>query len=258
MSDNNGKFVWYELATPDRKGAETFYRAVVGWGANHMGEGDMAYTILKAGDVGVGGIAGYSPDAPGGAKPAWRGYIAVADVDGEAKRVGAAGGKVTYGPDDIPAIGRFAMATDPQGTPFVLFKPLPPAGPIPPEPPLNTPGHFGWRELISTDGAAGFDFYSGMFGWAKSEAIDMGPMGTYQLYAREGEDLGGMMTGPPGSPAPYWLYYINVDAIGAAVDRLTKAGGSVIMGPHQVPGGNWIVQGVDPQGVMFALSSVKA
>jgi uncharacterized protein len=25
------------------------------------------------------------------------------------------------------------------------------------------------------------------------------------------------------------------------------------MGPHEVPGGSWIMQGVDPQGAMFAL-----
>jgi predicted enzyme related to lactoylglutathione lyase len=30
---------------------------------------------------------------------------------------------------------------------------------------------------------AAFGFYEKMFGWTKAEAINMGPMGTYQLFA---------------------------------------------------------------------------
>ena len=28
-----------------------------------------------------------------------------------------------------------------------------------------------------------------------------------------------------------------------------------MMGPHEVPGGAWIVQGLDPQGAIFAVTS---
>jgi predicted enzyme related to lactoylglutathione lyase len=34
-------------------------------------------------------------------------------------------------------------------------------------------------------------------------------------------------------------------------------GAKVINGPMEVPGGDWIVQGLDPQGAMFALHSKK-
>jgi len=62
-----------------------------------------------------------------------------------------------------------------------------------------------------------------------------------------------MMTKPEAMPVPFWNYYFNVEAINAAAERVTGAGGQIINGPHQVPGGGWIVQGLDPQGAMFSL-----
>jgi predicted enzyme related to lactoylglutathione lyase len=56
-------------------------------------------------------------------------------------------------------------------------------------------------------------------------------------------------------PMPVWLYYFNVDGIDAAVTRITEAGGKIAMGPHQVPGGQWIVSAFDPQGGSFQLLS---
>jgi hypothetical protein len=48
-----------------------------------------------------------------------------------------------------------------------------------------------------------------------------------------------------------------VDGIDAAVERINANGGKVLMGPHQVPGGSWIVQALDPQGAHFALVSPR-
>ena len=66
-----------------------------------------------------------------------------------------------------------------------------------------------------------------------------------------------MMTKMPQSPGPCWLYYFNVDAIDAAAERVKAKGGSVVMGPQQVPTGQWILQCVDPQGALFALVSAN-
>src|SRR5205085_9119861 len=102
-----------------------------------------------------------------------------------------------------------------------------------------------------------FAFYSKLFGWTKADAIDMGPMGTYQLFSTGNGPVGGMMTKTPQTPAPFWLYYFNVSGIDAARERVKTAGGKVINGPMEVPGGSWILQGLDPQGAMFALVGPK-
>ena len=85
----------------------------------------------------------------------------------------------------------------------------------------------------------------------------MGDHGVYQLFAAGGSDIGGIMTKMAQSPAPFWLYYFNVDAIDAASARATKAGGQIINGPMEVPGGMWVVQCLDPQGAMFAMVASK-
>jgi predicted enzyme related to lactoylglutathione lyase len=125
----------------------------------------------------------------------------------------------------------------------------PPAAP-------TTPGLVSWHELYSSLGdKAAFDFYAARFGWETFEEMDMGPMGIYRIFGADGVQLGGMMNKPENIPVSTWGFYVNVDGIDAAAERVTKHGGQVLMGPHAVPGGSWIVQCVDPQGAHFALVS---
>jgi predicted enzyme related to lactoylglutathione lyase len=188
-----------------------------------------------------------------GARPAWIGYVGVDDVDGFAERVKAAGGTIHKPAEDIPGVGRFAVVADPQGASFVLFKGS--GGQPPQRPASDVPGMPSWNELHAGEWQSAFAFYADLFGWTKAEAVDMGPMGTYQLFAAGSAPIGGMMTKSESIPAPFWLHYFSVDAIDAATARLTGKGGRVLHGPHQVPGGSWIVQCQDPQGAMFALVS---
>jgi predicted enzyme related to lactoylglutathione lyase len=246
---HQGKFIWYELQAGDPAAARTFYQQVVGWRASEAGGENAGYTILSAGERGVGGIAAGAP----GSKAGWTGYVAVADADSAAAGIAAAGGKLLYGPADIPNVGRFATVADPQGAEFKLLAPG--GGEMAPLDRMG-PGNVGWHELYATDWEAAFDFYSGQFGWTRDQAVDMGPMGTYQLFAAEagGEAIGGMMN-MPDLPRPAWGFYFVVEGVEAAAERVKAAGGTVVMGPMQVPDGSFVIQGRDPEGAMFALVS---
>ncbi|MBV9395778.1 MAG: VOC family protein [Methylobacteriaceae bacterium] len=252
----SGKFVWYELMTSDTKSAESFYRNVVGWNGKDAGVPGQSYTLLGRGETHVAGLMPIPQDAvAAGARPGWVGYIGVDDVDAYAKRVKDKGGTIHREPADIPGVGRFAIVSDPQGVMFALFKG---AGTPPPAVAPGTPGHAGWHELHARDGEKAFEFYSGMFGWSKAEAMPMGDAGVYQLFAIDGVPVGGMMTKMQQSPQPFWVYYFNVPDIQAAEARVKSGGGHIINGPMQVPGGSWIVQCLDPQGAMFALVAPPA
>jgi uncharacterized protein len=252
MSSSHGKFVWYELMTTDTAAAAAFYRGVVGWGTRDAGMPNMSYTILTVGEISVGGLMALPESAcSAGARPSWTGYVAVDDVDASATKVTQAGGAIHRAPADIPGVGRFAIVSDPQGAVLALFKGSTEQQEQPPTP--GTPGHAGWHELLAADREAAFGFYSKLFGWTKGEPLDMGPMGIYQLFARGSETIGGMMTKPKAVPAPFWLYYLNVEGINAARARVQAGGGQILNGPHEVPGGSWIIQCLDPQGAMFAL-----
>lgn len=253
MSTSHGRFVWYELMTTDAAAATEFYSSVIGWTARDAGMSDKPYTILSAGETMVGGLLDLPQSArDAGGRPGWIGYVAVGNVDDYATRVRDAGGTIHHAPEDIPGVGRFAVAGDPQKAAFVLFSPAD-TGQAPPPAARDAPGHVGWRELQAADWQAAFAFYSDLFGWTKGDAIDMGPMGTYQIFASGDAQSGGMMTKVEADSRPFWLYYFNVAEIDAAVARVKDAGGQVVHGPQQVPGGSWIAQGIDPQGVLFAM-----
>ena len=252
MPSTQGKFVWYELITKDTEAAGAFYQKVMGWTARDAGMAGTAYTIFSMGDAGVGGMLTLPPEAGGAdTPPFWMGYVLVDDVDRSVKQAVELGGSIHRPAADIPGVGRFAIIADPQGGVVTLFKESAGGGAAPTPP--GAPGHGGWHELYALDREAAFAFYSKLYGWTTGEAMDMGPMGVYQIFNHNGEMLGGMMDKPPTVPMPGWLYYFNVAAIRAAEAKVKASGGQIINGPHEVPGGHWIVQCRDPQGAVFAL-----
>ena len=251
----HGDFLWFDLMTTDTKAAAAFYGAVVGWQVQDSGQPGMDYALLMVEGQGAGGIMPIPAEAAGH-PPAWSAYVAVDDVDAAARKVESLGGTVLREPWDVPGVIRLALVADPQGAGFLLGKGLA-EGAMPGFAP-RTKGAAGWYELMAGDGAAVFAFYEALFGWTKAEGFDMGEMGVYQLFAHGGPPIGGMMTKPPQVPAPHWNIYFNVDSAAAAVERVKAGAGQVLMGPHQTPTGEWIVQGQDPQGAYFSLLSDKA
>ena len=250
-----GKFVWYDVMTTDTKAAEKFYKKVIGWSAKDSGMPDRSYTLLSAGSTMIGGLMPIPEDArKAGVPPAWMGYIYVDGVDTYAKKAKAAGGAIHRGPEDIPGVGRFAVAGDPHGAGFILFKPNSTEQPAAVAP--GTPGHVGWHELHAGGLDTAFAFYSKLFGWKKDQVVES-PAGPYQIFAIDGVPAGGMMTKMQQTPHPHWIYYFNVASIDAAITRVKKAGGQIIHGPMQVPGGSWIANAIDPQGALFALVGPK-
>ena len=249
-----GNFAWYDLMTSDTNAAAIFYKDVIGWDAKEAGVGDRPYTIFSMGPANIGGLMPIPEEASaGGAKPCWTGYILVDDVDVYTERVKAAGGTVYRAAEDVPGVLRFSVVGDPHGAAFVLFKGMSEMPPVELAPEAS--GNIGWHELHAGDRASAFAFYSGLFGWTETQAMDMGPLGIYQIFATGDAAVGGMMTKMPDSPTPFWLFYFNVDAINDAIARTVKGGGKVCMGPHEVPTGQWIVQCTDPQGAWFAMVS---
>jgi predicted enzyme related to lactoylglutathione lyase len=251
---STGDFVWHELRTRDAKGALDFYMHVIGWQARSSGDpGGVPYTLFSADDLSTAGLMQLTPQMlEGGMQPAWVGFIGVDDVDAYAKRVEQAGGKVHCPPQDIPTVGRFASVEDPQGAAFLLFQGS--SESAPPRPLAGTPGTVGWNELSANEEQSAWSFYSDLFGWKVDNLMDMGTHGMYRIFNNGGAPVGAMMTrDPKSSPVPFWLFYFNVDDIDAAQARIQDKNGKVFLGPHPVPGGQWILIGQDPQEAMFAL-----
>jgi hypothetical protein len=87
----------------------------------------------------------------------------------------------------------------------------------------------------------------------------MGPIGIYYLVSVDGRDFAGAFNKPSDMPGPpAWLGYVRVKNVESTVKAAKKAGGTLINGPMEVPGGDWVAQLLDPQGGMFAVHMLAA
>ena len=243
-----GRFVWHELMTTDTDAASDFYSHVVPWKTEDSGM--PSYSLWMSGKYRAGGLMALPEDASA-TPPHWIIYIGTPDVDGTVEAAEKLGGKVLKPASDIPDVGRFAVLADPQGAAFAVFTPAPVSGDG--MPPGGSVGDFTWHELATTDPGSAFDFYAELFGWTKGAAHDMGEMGVYQLVSHDGKDVGGIYKARDNSTPPSWLSYVRVDDAAKAASAAKSAGGRIINGPMEVPGGSWIVMMLDPQGGAFAV-----
>jgi predicted enzyme related to lactoylglutathione lyase len=237
-----GTFIWHENNSTDVEKAKSFYTELLGW-QTEAWPGEMEYTIIKVGDKGHGGIAA----AQGGAPSHWMGNVFVEDVDEVARRTEAAGGRVLFGPEDIPQVGRFALISDLQGGVVSAFAPSPQG-----DGELGE-GVFVWDELHTSDPAAAKSFYGEVLGWTARDE-DMGGM-TYTIFQnRGGTDVGGCIQLMEGEPGTNWLVYIGTDDVDATTARAKELGGTVIVEPMDIPnniGRFSVLQ--DPAGAVFGL-----
>jgi uncharacterized protein len=251
-----GRPVWYELMTTDTSAAETFYKKVTGWTSAPFDASPTPYTTFKrSGDVQVAGLM----ERPEGMNmpPFWAMYVAVPKLEEAVAHIKRLKGSELSPVIEVPTVGRLQMMKDPQGAAFYIIEPSSNE-----ERPEKAPevGEASWHELLTTDATAAMKFYNDVFGWQPSEALDMGAMGKYQMFNRPHGMIGGMMNKPPemAQVPPHWLIYFRVPDINVAAERVKANGGKIVNGPMEVPGGDWVLTAMDPQGAAFGLHARKA
>jgi predicted enzyme related to lactoylglutathione lyase len=254
-ADLNGRPIWYELLTTDMAAAKKFYTKVVGWSTQPFDGSPTPYEMwVSPGGNPVGGVM----TIPAGMNwpPHWVMYIGVPKLEEAIEKVKQRGGSTLSELIEVPNVGRMRTMRDAQGAMFSLHEPAPQSPGMPENPPEV--GAVSWHELYTTDAAAAMKFYSDLFGWRESQVMDMGPMGKYRIFGRK-FDLGGMMNKPPemAQAPPFWGFYFRVTDLPQATERVKDAGGQILNGPMDVPGGDTIVNAMDPQGAAFSLHQKK-
>ena len=109
-----------------------------------------------------------------------------------------------------------------------------------------------WYELITTDADAAQQFYAEVVGWSIAPS-GMAATGDYRiLTAPDGEGVAGLMPLPDGTPIkPGWFCYIGVQDVDGMAEKIKQIGGSVHMGPKDIPGVGRFALVADPQGMLF-------
>lgn len=246
--------VWYELLADDPDMAGAFYGAVLGWRTADSGMLGMDYRILTAADG--DGVAGLMKRPDGMGAPTWLIYFGVEDVDAATATATQRGGAVHMPPTTMPGVGRMAMLTDPQGHAFYLMcgEPDERSTAFEDYGEGRTPrdGHGVWNELTAEDQDAAIGFYGAVLGLRHEGGMPMGEWGDYKFVHAGGTCIGATMNAQPGWPRG-WQPYFLVENIDAAAARLRDAGGAVLQGPDQIPGGDYSIVAGDPGGVRFGM-----
>lgn len=116
-----GALCWNDLGTTDVDAAMAFYGELLGWSYEpRMDDDPLRYMRIHNGDSENGSIH-LQGDDEHGQPPSWVVYFGTADVDATDAKVIELGGEVIVEPLEVPAGGRVAVATDPQGAAFGLF-----------------------------------------------------------------------------------------------------------------------------------------
>jgi len=116
-------------------------------------------------------------------------------------------------------------------------------------------------EIMTKDPDSLTSFYRDAFDWTIAGAhpgTGAGDVQKYIIVRPTGEEfparnINGGIGGVPQGYDGHVTFYIAVDDVGAALDKVEKLGAKRMMGPDQVPGGPVIGLFVDPQGHTIGL-----
>jgi predicted enzyme related to lactoylglutathione lyase len=237
---------WLDYSAADVEAAKALYAEVLGW--EYTG-GEPEYGGYLTCEVRGLPAAGMAPRMDPSAPPSWTTYFATDDADATASRITDAGGTVVMAPMDVGPMGRMVIALDPQGNAFGLWQ----AGQHTGARIYNEPGALVWNEAAVDDPDAARAFYGTVFGFRFDEVEGAGG---YTTFATGERPLGGLGAHQAGSPKG-WTVCFSVSDTDAAVDAVTRGGGTVTMAAQDTPFGRFAVV-EDPWGAAFSVMQEPA
>ena len=242
---------WVDVASTDIEKSKTFYTELFGWEAMDLGPDAGGYVMFSIGDA-IVSAAG--PIQGEGQPSAWSVYFATDNADETVRKVEAAGGKVIVAPFEVMDQGRMGVFADSAGAFFSVWE----AAKMPGLGKMDAPNTFGWCELNAHGIDKAAEFYEKVFGWSahRTDTSAGGP--PYTEWQLGGKSFGGAMDMadsmmPPEVP-PHWLVYFGATDVDAAAAKVLELGGTVMLEPHDYPGGKFAVVS-DPVGASFGLMS---
>jgi len=246
-----GKFIWFDLVTPEPYASKAFYGIVFNWDFHSIGSGAGRYTLIANKGRNIGGMH-FRPSAKGdkgsvdGSR--WLALMSVSDPAAAAKYVESHGGKVLVAPTRFEGRGTHALFRDDEGAVFGVL--TSDSGDPPEGAPIS--GEFMWLDLFSRDPQKSAEFYRGLAGY------DVTTKQTSPQTVRIGLATGGVtrasiLTMPKEVTQAGWLPFVQMDDVAAAVKRAADNGGKVLLAPRPEYYGGHIAVVADPLGGVIGI-----
>lgn len=239
-----------DLGTSDPAAAAAFYADLFGWEYLDLPPEAQGYRMVVLRGKTAAGLGPAQNPGP----PVWTTYVTVDDADASVEAAKANGGALIAGPFDVMEAGRMAVLADRTGAAISVWQPRNNIG----SEIVNEPGAYTWSELYTSDVDGSKEFYGAVFGWGSATHAG-GPM-PYTEWKVGDRSVAGMMPRPPQMPEQvpdHWMVYFNVADCDATVAKVKELGGSVLMGPAEMPPGH-IAALTDPQGATFSVIQPKS
>lgn len=244
-----GKFIWFNLATPDVEKAKAFYSAVFGWEYTPPPAG-ARYTVIRHHGRDFGAMV--TPKDPTLAKGArWISLLSVPDVAAAVATAKAQGATVMIPPTVVPERGTHAMLRDADGALVGLLQSS-----------LSDPSdalvanEFFFVDLLTRDPVKASEFYRTLAGYEVSKAL-VGK-GDSLVLSSGGVKRASISPLPKDLKDAGWLPFVLVDDMSATLALVTKAGGRVLLAPAQeILNGNLAIIG-DPTGGVLGIAKWSA
>lgn len=108
-----------------------------------------------------------------------------------------------------------------------------------------------WADVTAVDVPGAQEFYGAVFGWTFTPA-DAG-LGGYVTCLLGDRRVAGISPPPPGDVhlSPAWSVYLASHDLDDTAARASKAGGTVVLGPIEIPSNGRMLFGFDPTGAAF-------
>lgn len=250
MDSASGAPCWVSLTTHDMAATEEFYGSVLDWSFEDGTLGPEFRVATRNGEP----VAGFNETSVSpGLAVRWTVFFAVTSADDASARITERGGTVAVGPL-VLGKGRAVVAADRECAAFGLWEGERPRGWG-----VGEGGAPAWLELRTNDAFAAALFYGGVFDWAK----DPGYAVRYEDQYDEvrllvgGEPVAAFVgSGAETAPDPRlharWEVSFPVRDVAAAASAAVRAGGEVILPPHETPRGTAAALH-DPHGALFSL-----
>ena len=245
-----GSPCWTDLWTSDVEASRRFYEELFGWEAQEPSPEFGGYFMFTRNGVPVAGCMGEMGDIS--ANNSWKVYLATDDIEKTVKSAASAGAEIVFPPMAVADLGVESVIVDPTGAVVGLWQ----SGTFSGFTVLGEHGAPSWFELHTRDYVTAVDFYRSALCWETDVTSDTSSFRYTTMRDPNGEEqLAGIMdaTGflPEGVPAT-WSVYWDADDVDAAVAKVHKLGGSVVIDARDTPYGR-VAAVVDPTGAQSNL-----
>lgn len=243
-----GKFIWFDLASPDLGQQKAFYGKLFGWSFRPVaGTGDDYFIVQNDGRA-IAGMFSYQPADGSRDASNWIALMSVDDPDEAARKVKAGGGKVNVSPTTMANRGRHALFEDPSGAVFGVLKS---SSGDPPDRQAAI-GDIMWVDLFSLDTDQAVAFYRSLAPY-ETEVRQVTDTLSRTLLSSQGKPRTSIIPVAEDANRSSWVPYVRVNDVEATLQEVVEGGGFAIVPPNpDLLDGNLAIF-VDPNGAVLGI-----